>query len=400
MSMSSRLAGRVLLLLLLACAGALRAQPAPTRVVVLGVTHSGQLVDAAQRPGAIRALMARIHPDAVAVERDPQSFARNDFYEFTFEAQSIAVPWARELGLPVYPIDWLPPVEDQRLLFGIDVETPPLIRAPDGLGAFMAFADPTELRQPLFYADGAEAGKADLAWADTVADPAIADGARRLYLYRTFQQARRVMRAAANHRGGVLLVVVGSQHKPDLERVLAGYPQVQLVPPQTFGEPPAAEAQALETDADAHAVSVFNLLGVQSGTGNIDFDYVAQMLARLERSAPGPESALLRARFEVLAGRLRPTEALAAYRAVAESAGGTRFAWTGVKDRARVDSYFDPFGNLTVKQRAMLEQARELGKLGRGAEADALRDRLAAELGGVQAAQLLAYWPAYVRQMR
>jgi hypothetical protein len=34
-----------------------------------------------------------------------------------------------------------------------------------------------------------------------------------------------------------------------------------------------------------------------------------------------------------------------------------------MKDRWRLDSYFDPFGNLSVKQRLQIEIARENSKL-------------------------------------
>ncbi len=383
---------------------AAQAQPAKaesTRIVILGVTHSGQLVDEAQGPGMMRAYFERVRPDAIAVERDPQSFARNDFYEFTYEAQSIAVPWAREHRLPVYPVDWLPPTEDQRLMFGIDVESPPPIRAAGGLGAFMSFDDPGDLARPLLYADAPGAANDDLAWADTPADPMVADGARRLFLYRTFLQGRRIVRAAAAHRGGVLLVVVGSQHKPDLERMLRTFPQVELVGAASFGTPAAPEAARLELDSDAHAVATFNLLGVQSASANVPFPYVGRMVERVERTAPGAEARLLRTRLDVLQGKLPPSAAAAAYRDIAAMAGDKeQFAWNGVKDRSRIDSYFDPFGNLTVGQRAQLEQARELYKNGDAAGAGVIRDKLAGSLGQPKGGQLLAYWETYVSKAK
>jgi hypothetical protein len=39
-----------------------------------------------------------------------------------------------------------------------------------------------------------------------------------------------------------------------------------------------------------------------------------------------------------------------------------KFTWTGVKDFSRVDSYFDPFGNLSLAKRIRLELAREYRK--------------------------------------
>ena len=93
----------------------------------------------AQRPAVFRAFFERV--DAVAVERDPQSFARNDVYDFATETQNVVVPWARERGVPVYPVDWLPPTENQRLLFGVDLDAPPLVRPVEGSRGFYALAD-------------------------------------------------------------------------------------------------------------------------------------------------------------------------------------------------------------------------------------------------------------------
>jgi len=55
------------------------------KIVILGVTHSGQLVNAHEQPAVIRAFIAAVQPNAVCIERSPREFARNDFYEFTYE---------------------------------------------------------------------------------------------------------------------------------------------------------------------------------------------------------------------------------------------------------------------------------------------------------------------------
>src|SRR3546814_14807812 len=75
-----------------------------------------------------------------------------------------------------------------------------------------------------------------------------------------------------------------------------------------------------------------------------------------------------------------PEQALSAHLAIAGEAGERRFTWDGVKDRKRIDSYFDPFGNLTIAQRARLEAARIYYLLGRDPEAEAIRSALRAEL--------------------
>jgi len=54
---------------------------------------------------------------------------------------------------------------------------------------------------------------------------------------------------------------------------------------------------------------------------------------------------LLKTRLQVLTQEISPHEALENYRRAHEvAATNEQFSWTGVKDRFRVHSYFDPFG--------------------------------------------------------
>jgi hypothetical protein len=78
-----------------------------------------------------------------------------------------------------------------------------------------------------------------------------------------------------------------------------------------------------------------------------------------------------------------------------------RFTYTGVKDAARIDSFYDPFGNLSIEQRARLEIARESYKGGRVEAAEGMRTHLltSAGLSVLQRHQLEAYWDAYVVRM-
>jgi len=144
------------------------------------------------------------------------------------------------------------------------------------------------------------------------------------------------------------------------------------------------------------AVASFNLLGVQSGTGNMDRAFVRESVQALKVERNSPEVALLQTRLDVLEGRATPAMAVDRYRSIATEAGETRFTWTGVADASRLDSYFDPFGNLTVRQRALLETARELHRAERGEEAAGIRQTLGSELGNRKAAQLAGYWERYV----
>ncbi len=374
--------------------GAAQAVP-PTRVVILGVGHSTQLVDERQQPAVLRAFFDRVQPDAIGVERDPGNFARGDHYEFTYEIQYIALPWAEERGLPVHPVDWVPPRDDLVLGFGVDLEAPPEIRG--GWQGFLTFPDPVEARAPLFFADSEPDRDARRAPWQSEWTPASRDLPRRLFLYRTFLQARRIAEAAARYPGGTLLVPVGANHKDDIERILGDDPRIQIVQPSTFGEPTGEEVEAHVLRRDLIAIASFNLLGVQGAQGDVDWDWMHRIVRRLERDRRSSEVRLLATRLHVLTGAMAPEDALEQYLGIAKEAGGsTDFTWTGVKDVTRLDSYFDPFGNLSVGQRARLEAAREHLRLGQHAEALLVRQELAGELTSRMQRQLEAYWAEHL----
>ncbi len=81
-------------------------------------------------------------------------------------------------------------------------------------------------------------------------------------------------------------------------------------------------------------------------------------------------------------------------RAIAADARSAKpFSWTGVKDRARLDSFFDPFGNLDVRGRAHVELARTLFAQGKDEAARRSLDTLAATLSPRKAQQLQGYTP-------
>src|SRR5262245_41685150 len=83
----------------------------PTRLVVLGISHSAQLVARSYQPAVFRAFFDHVKPAAICIERDPDNYARRDFYEFTYEQQNIVLPWAEQTHTPVFPVDWVPPGE-------------------------------------------------------------------------------------------------------------------------------------------------------------------------------------------------------------------------------------------------------------------------------------------------
>lgn len=370
-----------------------------TEVIILGVDHTAQLVNRRQRPAALRAFFTSVSPAAICIERSPERFARGDHYEFTYEIQEVIVPWARETGTALCPFDWLPNSEDTALAFGIeDLERPPFLRRPSGFQGFLSFRDPRSLTAGLFFADEEEERERHRAFYTSYPKEPRGDFARRLFLYRTFMQARRIAIAAHNYPGERLLVVVGMMHKDDIEQILASDPRVRVVQPSAITEEPdAADIARYREPKDLFAIATFNLLGVQSLGDNIDLPWVEEVVEALGRMAPGPETDLLAIKLEQRQGRITPNEALQAYLKIADAAGARRFTWDGVKDRDRIDSFFDPFGNLTIAQRARLEAARIHLARDQQVEAKAIRMKLHEALGSdLKRAQLDGYWSRYM----
>src|SRR5690606_40033983 len=166
----------------------------------------------------------------------------------------------------------------QMLGWGVSLSQPPEIRAREGFQGFLSFPQPQKLARTLFSAED-PATLADVhAWIGTPAAQASRDLPRRMFLYRTFLQARGIAAAARQWRGGTVLVVVGEFHKHDIEAILADDPGIELVAPSVFGVPTAGEAGRATTRAHRIAIASFNLLGMQAATGNVDWHWVGREL--------------------------------------------------------------------------------------------------------------------------
>jgi hypothetical protein len=282
------------------------------------------------------------------------------------------------------------------LAFGANLDETPLIRPKVGWGAFLSFPDSKDLSAP-FLDPQPDVVAHVQRWAK--ADPAdpSQDAPRRLYLYRTFLQARRIAAVAHAHPGGTVLVVIGEFHKWDIERTLAHDAAIHFVQPKDVFTPDVRKADKLTTPAQRVAILSFNLLGLQAAAANVDWDWMREELASLPPSEPEPERQLFSIRLDQLTHQLKPDAAIRRYRVlIAATSVDERFTWTGANDSDRLDSYFDPFGNLTIRQRARLELARALAQAGRMDEARAGFDELVHELGRQQAFQAETYAPIYL----
>jgi len=217
-------------------------------------------------------------------------------------------------------------------------------------------------------------------------------------------QAMRIRAAGRAHPGQTVLVVVGSMHKEDIERVLGDDPGISIVQPSTYGPVNAAQADAQLDQKDLAAILSFNLLGVQPSVGPVDWRWVGAVLDRFARDYPqSAELPLFRARYDVLTARTASATAAPGYeRLAAAMDSSARFTFTGVEDARRVDSFYDPFGQLSIRERALVEAAREYAAVGRADRVEQLR----AEVVRGRTWSLLArgefdvYWERYITRKR
>jgi hypothetical protein len=375
-------------------------KPNSAKLIVLGVTHSAQLVNPAFQPGALRAFIKKCNPKAICIERSPTNFSRNDFYEFTYEQQFCIIPFARENKIPVFPFDWEPNPEDLGLSFGIsDLENPPFARSKQGFMSFLNFDDSISTKGGLFYADDPAYPETLSGWYKTYPEKANFDFARRLFLYRTFLQAKRIEKIADNFRNDTILVVVGSYHKDDIEKILSedGY---ELVRGAMIGQPGETDIRNNTNLQDAFAISSFNLLGTQSNSG-INIPFVEENVKLLEQKAGNAASSLFRILLDLAKKKITLEQAIPRFTQLMDLVpNDLEFSWTGVKNRQRIDSYFDPFGNMKVRQRILVELARAYHGTGKNAEYERTKSELLEEFVGFKRALLNYYLADFIESRK
>ncbi|KAF2514874.1 hypothetical protein [Flavobacterium foetidum] len=330
------------------------------KVVVLGVGHSVQLVNFGQQPAAIRAFVERVKPSGICVERSPEEFSKNDFYEFTYEQQYVLLPYAKQKSIPLHPIDWIPSENDMDLAFGIkDLEVPAFTRQKSGFLGFTVFTEKNDFDADLYFADKQSYRDSIASWYETNPEKTSFDFPRRLFLYRTFLQARRIQKVLENYKeSDTVLVVIGAFHKNDIEKNLKenGY---EILQPSSFGTITEKEIHDNFKKEDAFAILSFNLLGMQSYLGKVNTKLTEYAFEHL-KDDNSAETAFLKIKYGLYQKKVSSKEAVSLYRSLLDNVGEQKFSWNGVKNKSRIDSYFDPFGNLSLKQRIILELAREL----------------------------------------
>lgn len=372
-------------------------QNAKPQVVVLGVSHSQQLINANQQPAAIRTFIEMVKPAAICIERSPEEYARNDFYEFTYEQQYLLVPYAEKNNIQIFPVDWYPPKEDVLLAFGVDnLEVPRFTRNREGFWGFHVYRDSSSMEAGLFYAEDEKLKSSLLEWYAPLPEKTNNDFARRLFLYRTFMQTERIQDVLEKFEADdTVLVVVGSNHKFDIENHLenSGYKVIQ---PSSYGIPTEEMIAEKFENMDAYAILSFNLLGLQSTTNIVNNELVLKALEKLE-TTQSAEMEFYKVRHGLMQSTTTPKEAITAYSKILERlVPEDDFSWDGVKDRQRIDSYFDPFGNLTLWERIHLELAREYWKLKEPENYSKQRDIVLNNFKGYKKRMLEEYMKTYI----
>lgn len=373
-----------------------------TKVIVLGVGHSDQLVSRNCQPAVYRAFFDKVNPDVIAIERSPLEYNRSDFYEFTYEQQNLIIPYAKKKGVTVRPFDWLPSGDDQQLAWNIsDIEQTPFIRSKGSYKDFLFFTEATIHEEDFFYADSKECKHKIDKWITTV-DVGERDFPRRLFLYRTYMQAMRIKQIAKEYIGKTLLVVVGYMHKNDIENILGGVPYIDIVKPSMYDYPTMTEIEKNIEIEDLFAISTFNVLGVQS-QHFVNWEWVKHVITTLEETVASAEVRLLKIRMEVLTNLYKAEEAILQYEQLkSEIEPNIKFTFNGVKDPSRIDSYFDPFGNMPILNRLHIETAREYSKINDFDQVAIIKEILLEQetMSTLKRLQLNAYWDDYVVSMR
>lgn len=158
------------------------AQDTKPKVVILGVEHSSQLIKTMHQSAVLRAFIKDVNPSGICIERSPEEYLRGDFYEFTYEHQSVVVPFAKEKRIPLFPVDWLPEEEDIKLAFGTSVlEVPKFTRNPNGFWGFTVFSDTLSFNHSFFFADEPEYPNGIMSWYSEHPTETNRDFPRRLF---------------------------------------------------------------------------------------------------------------------------------------------------------------------------------------------------------------------------
>ena len=366
-----------------------------SKLIILGVNHAYQLVSKECQPAVYRAFFDRVNPDIIGIERTPEKYARMDLQEYAYEQQNILLPYASQRGIPIVPFDWSASPNDQLLAFGInDMEKPAFVRDESSLKKFVTFSS---LKEDFFYSERKEVIKQNSEWMQTKLS-GEKDFLRRLFQYKTYMQAMSIKEIALSNPGKTILIVIEHRNKAEIENILASNSSIEIIQPSKIGYPLDDEISNHKNINDAFAICSFNILGLQASHG-IDTTWVEENLDILKDHDYTSEVKLLEVKLEHLKEAITDTEAIKRFIELEKELNYyQRFTYTGVQDKTRIDSYFDPFGNLSIKNRLRIELGKSFYNIKQKDKVQVLKEEILnmSSLTIFQEKQLEAYWDMYI----
>jgi len=281
-------------------------------IVVLGTHHApGMFQGETYTPGHIRATLELAKPDVVAVESHPDWFAAGRYHVVTYEAQGVAVPYARERGLPVYGVDHKDIEDWDRRAEQTAIREATALRAALESGSRLS---------PQWFAGPARGGPA-IDWEHINSE----EYGRSRYRGKSPDDedfaaprdrgiARNCVEMMRKHPGKRLAVVIGAHHKPYLQILLAKRGDVRLL---ELGEdvpfPTRKQVDAAWTSTDLLAVLAHQLDfgGGPLAAADVDLPRLKTLLGMLEKKKERPDAArYYRARILALEGKPKEAERL------------------------------------------------------------------------------------------
>lgn len=211
------------------------AEAAPNRqetILIIGVEHApGQFRSEKFSPAHIRATLEAFKPQVLGVESNPEWFANGQFYRSTYEAQHLAVPFARDNKIPVYGIDWIGNLREndyswrrhieqvgniKKVLESPITESTPYQYGLSSWSHQIAGEDSPE--RDFNVLNGSEYGEKSLKWID---EGKSKKGSPQEYMEERDNHIVNYITSVANkHSGSRIAIIIGAMHKADLEHKL------------------------------------------------------------------------------------------------------------------------------------------------------------------------------------
>src|SRR5687767_13724415 len=210
--------------------------------MLVGVYHApSQFWSEKFSPAHIRSALQAFNPEVVGVESNPEWFAKGLYYLATYEAQNVAVPWARRRKVPVYGIDWIGDLQETDYAERQRLEQVRRVRADAdsthvspssfhyGLASFADTPAPQENAELNFEALNSPANSEK--WVKWIDKGKHEKGSPQEYMEERDNHIVNYITAAADrHAGARMAVVIGAAHKGDLERKLRARGFTVVVP--------------------------------------------------------------------------------------------------------------------------------------------------------------------------